>query len=167
MQQFPVRKDTRLSAYEYLGQRAYFITLCCFHRRKIFSTQSNITPILNLLRSECAIHSFGIHAYCFMPDHLHFLAEGLGAASNFLRFINSFKYATSKSFAQQNGNPLWQKSFYERILRSSESLESAALYIWLNPVRKGLAAKIGEYLYAGSLTGKNINQQIDVLPQLT
>ncbi len=91
-----------------------------------------------------------------MPDHLHFLAEGLDAASNFLCLVNSFKYAASKSFAQHNGSPLWQKSFYERILRSGESPEGMALYIWLNPVRKGLAAKIGEYVYAGSLTGKNI-----------
>jgi hypothetical protein len=60
---------------------------------------------------------------------------------------------TSRQYSAQSGCVLWQKEFYEHVLRSTESVQSVAWYIWLNPVRKGLAVKPSDYPYLGSFSG--------------
>ena len=98
------------------------------------------------------LRGFAIRAYCLMPDHLHFLASGSAANSNFLMFMKSFRIKSSRTHMRLTGKALWQKKFYDRILRSGESLESVAWYIWMNPVRAGLSKNVGEYPFAGSFT---------------
>jgi putative transposase len=109
--------------------------------------------VLNLLRSESAANSFCVHAYCLMPDHLHFLAEGVEPASDLLHLVKSFKIKSSRQYSRQSERILWQKRFYEHILRATDSLEDVTWYIWLNPVRKGLVAKPDKYPFLGSWTG--------------
>jgi REP element-mobilizing transposase RayT len=86
-----------------------------------------------------------------MPDHLHFLAEGTEAASDLQRLVKGFRIKSSRCFLTEWKAPLWQKRFYDRILRSPDSVESVAWYIWLNPVRKRLVANPEEYVHSGSL----------------
>ena len=153
MKTLPVRKSIRLFPENYLGFQHYFVTLCCFHRQNLFSNDKLCRQVLDLLRSEGFARGFHVHAYCVMPDHLHFMAEGMDAKSNLLHFMKSFKIKTSREFAARESRSLWQRGYYEHILRSGESLESVAWYIWLNPVRKRLVSKPQEYAFAGSFTG--------------
>lgn len=51
---------------------------------------------------------------------------------------------------------LWQKGFYEHLLRPVDSLESVAWYIWLNPVRRGIVCKPEDFEHSGSFTGMKI-----------
>src|SRR5882724_4365540 len=147
-------KNIRLHLKNYVGQTAVFATLCCFERRPNFERSESCSATSQILREAAASRNFAVHAYCFMPDHLHLLVEGRGANSDFLNFIKTFKLRSTRSFAQSSDSPLWQKKFFDHILRSSESIDSVALYIWLNPVRAGLAKNMGEYPFAGSLTSQ-------------
>ena len=147
-------KNIRLHAKNYLGQVAVFVTLCCYDRRSHFGAPPSCLATIEILRDAATTRSFAVLAYCFMPDHLHLLVEGRGANSDFLNFIKTFKLRSTRSFAQSSDSPLWQKKFFDHILRSSESIDSVALYIWLNPVRAGLAKNMGEYPFAGSLTSQ-------------
>ena len=83
--------------------------------------------------------------YCVMPDHVHLLVDGLRAASDFLAFTKSLKLKTSREFAVASGNPLWQKKYFDHILRPKESMDAVPWYIWLNPVRAGLGRAAGIY----------------------
>ena len=67
--------------------------------------------------------------------------------------MKSFKIKTSRKYAASEPRPLWQRGYYEHILRSGESLESVAWYVWLNPVRKGLVSRPQDYTFLGSTTG--------------
>ena len=145
-------KNIRLHAKNYLGQVAVFVTLCCYDRRSHFGAPPFCLTTIEILRDAATTRSFAVHAYCFMPDHLHLLVEGLDGESDFLNFIKTFRIRSSRHFMQSSGSPLWQKKFFDHILRSSGSIDSVALYIWLNPVRAGLAANLGEYPFAGSFT---------------
>src|SRR5579859_342598 len=149
----PVRKYTRLAASNYIGFQFYFVTLCCFGRKKIFADEGLCERVLGLLRSECALRGFVVPAYCAMPDHLHFLCEGVGPGSDFLRLMTSFRIKSSRRFSQENGGVLWQRGYYEHVLRAGEVAELVAWYIWLNPVRQGLVSRAQEYRFAGSFTG--------------
>jgi hypothetical protein len=46
--------------------------------------------------------------------------------------------------------PLWQKGYYEHVLRNDEATLATAKYILENPVRAGLVAKPRDYEFAGS-----------------
>jgi REP element-mobilizing transposase RayT len=87
-----------------------------------------------------------------MPDHLHFLAEGLEPSSDLRNFVLSFKFKTSRLYRQRKSQSLWQKKFFDHILRPNEAPESVAWYIWMNPVRKGLSKEAGDYPLSGSFT---------------
>jgi putative transposase len=145
-------KNIRLSPRSYVGRQFYFVTICCFNRRPIFFDQSACRWLLHLLRTESTARNFAIHAYCVMPDHLHFLAQGLLPTSDLTDFVKSVKIKTSRAHRQKSARPLWQKKFFDHVVRPNESVEAIACYIWLNPVRKGLSSAIGEYPFAGSFT---------------
>lgn len=100
-----------------------------------------------------------------MPDHFHGLVTGLEPTSDLLVFVKSLKLSTAREYAEKQRRPpgrrggryegtpqtaLWQKKFYDYILREGDSVAGVAAYIWANPVRKGLCRDPREYLYSGS-----------------
>ncbi|HKW62101.1 MAG TPA: transposase [Candidatus Acidoferrum sp.] len=145
-------KNIRLRQFNYVGQQCYFLTLCCFDRRPVFADPKQCAWLLEEFRAESAGRSFAIHAYCIMPGHFHFLTEGQEPSSDLLAFVKSFKIKTSRLYQAETSQTLWQKKFFDHILRTHESIELVAWYIWLNPVRKGLSTVVGEYPFAGSFT---------------
>jgi len=145
-------KNIRQRRFNYVGRQCYFITLCCFERHPVFANPGRCTWLLDIFRSESLARSFAIHAYCIMPDHFHFLVEGQEPSSDLLGFVKSLKLKTSRRYQAETSQALWQKKFFDHILRRYESPEPVAWYIWLNPVRKGLSAVVGEYPFAGSFT---------------
>ena len=146
------RKNIRLSASRYLGPQWYFLTMVAEGRVWRLQNGDLVPEGLALLASEAQKRKFAIAAYCFMPDHLHVLTNGTQEDSNLLRFADGFKQGSAYSFKQANGKRLWQKKFYDHILRSNELWESVARYIWMNPVRKGLCMRPEDWPYSGSFT---------------
>ena len=146
------RKDIRLSGQKYLGKQIYFVTICCDGRRQIFSEHWLANCLIENLLAAAVSHSFSIHAYCVMPDHVHILAEGLHESCDLLKFVSSLKQKSGFSYRQKYAKPLWQKKYYDHILRKADEVEPVSTYIWLNPVRKGLCVAPQDYPYSGSET---------------
>ncbi len=84
-----------------------------------------------------------------MPGHLHLLVEG-GSESGLPQFMKDFKQQTSYSYRCSNSEILWQKSYYDHILRAEEDVCQVARYIVANPVRAALATVASDYPYSGS-----------------
>jgi len=146
------RKNIRLSAAYYHGNRLYFLTLCFADRRRYGADARIASWIINRLRHHAEECAFSIHAYCVMPDHVHVLAGGTSDDSYLVKFVEAFKQKTSIAFARRTHQPLWQFKYYDHILRSSDSADSVAFYIWFNPVRQGLCGAPSEYRFLGSFT---------------
>ena len=144
------RKPNRLGPESYLGRRAYFLTLCTEDRRKLFTKLEFIASLVTILRTTCTSQVFNGHAYCFMPDHLHLVLTGEGDGANLPRFMQAFKSLAARESWKHDMERLWQKGFYDHILRDGESLEAAAWYTFENPVRAGLAPRAEEWPYSGS-----------------
>ena len=89
-------------------------------------------------------------AYCFMPDHLHALLEGLSEFSDLPEFVRLLKQESSYWFRSHHASSLWQRGYYEHTLRSDESSIIVARYILGNPVRAGLVEKPKDYPFLGS-----------------
>jgi len=146
------RKRIRLGSRDYIGLRWFFITICCSDHQPHFVSTSLCENSIELLRREGSTASFQVVAYCFMPDHLHLLLESTTPSCNLIRFIKLFKQKSGFEFAQVTRRKLWQRHFYDHILRSQDAPISVAYYIWLNPVRAGLCIAPQDYPYSGSFT---------------
>jgi putative transposase len=145
-------KNIRLHPTRYKGRGRYFITICCEGRKPIFAERNHSERLTDQIKLISQKYQIGIYAYCVMPDHFHALVEGLRPESDLLLFVRNFKQMSTHEFSGGTGIPLWQKKFYDHILRAEDSPEAVAWYIWMNPVRKGLCAQPDQYPYSGSLT---------------
>jgi REP element-mobilizing transposase RayT len=102
------------------------------------------------IERAAAKQDIALLAYCYMPDHVHFLAEGKAENSDCLQFIARGKQYSGYHYKAKFGDRLWQRYRYEHTLRSDERAISVARYILENPVRAGLVSRIEDYLYSGS-----------------
>jgi putative transposase len=114
----------------------------------VFRDPDAVKQTLVTIERAAAKHGFDVHAYCFMPDHLHLLVSGHPGASA-TEFARHFKQLSSFDYKQRHGIELWQISYYDRVLRQDEDLHSVAGYIWGNPVTAGIVADPREYAYSG------------------
>lgn len=121
------RKNIRLPACSYAGQRWYFLSACTEGRTPRFLRADSVEEQLALLDQMASKEKFATQAYCFMPDHL--------------AFSNGFKQRSGYAFKQRVKQRLWQHKPYDHILRDGDSWEAVATYIWMNPVREGLCQR--------------------------
>jgi REP element-mobilizing transposase RayT len=81
-----------------------------------------------------------ICAYTVMPDHVHLLARV--TAGTLSGFVGRWKQATGYIWKRSgNRQPLWQRGFYDRVLRHDEDPRRVAAYIACDPVRTRLVAR--------------------------
>jgi len=146
------RKDIRLPRDDYVGKRIYFLTICSEKRRPIFLQSEYAGAVVEELRKVADRLKVLVHAYCVMPDHVHLLIEGRTAETDVVRFVAQWKQGTGFRLREVLSRRFWQRGFYDHILRRAADSEAVAWYIWMNPVRKGLAAAPEKYPFSGSLT---------------
>ncbi|MEE8373073.1 MAG: transposase, partial [Dehalococcoidia bacterium] len=89
-------------------------------------------------------------AYCLMPDHLHILVQAGESPKDLSQFVRGFKsYCTtitrSVATPAATNSRLWQRGFYEHVLRKEEDIEGVAEYVLNNPVRNGLTSVQGQH----------------------
>ncbi|HUT98831.1 MAG TPA: transposase [bacterium] len=138
----------RLHSFKYTGPYAYFITICTYSRLPLLKGETLVSGILALLESACDEESFHLMAYCFMPDHLHLLVAG-EEKSSLAKLVKRFKQNSSFHYRGGGGSHLWQRSYYDHVLRCEEEVVEVARYIWENPIRKGLVETISDYPFSG------------------
>jgi REP element-mobilizing transposase RayT len=145
-------KNIRLPPEQYRGQKCHFVT-ACFDTRRSYGTRPALAPwLIASLGEHAAAKGFLIHAYSVMPDHLHFLAEGVNKDSRLLDFVASFKKETGYQFEGRKKRRLWQFKYYDHILRSGADMQAVCWYIWMNPVRAGICRAPAEHAFSGSFT---------------
>jgi putative transposase len=132
------------------GGHRHFLTICTKDRRDHFSDPSVVALTVAQFLQTATVESFEILAYCFMPDHLHAVAEGLTANADLRRFVRLAKQRTGCLFARAHRERLWQESFLDRTLRREDALADVIRYVINNPVRAGLVETPADYPYWGS-----------------
>jgi REP element-mobilizing transposase RayT len=141
-----------MSRESYKGANWFFVTVCCHQGRPTFSTPAVAASIERVLCECAAKHGFLLHAWCVMPNHVHFLAKGTKEDSDLVAFVTGLKQQTAYQAKREFGVQLWQRSFYDHLVRRAEIVPRIAAYIWGNPVRKHLCTDPSEYPFSGSMT---------------
>ena len=139
--------------YDYNSSGVYFITICTKQKSKILSDVSVGATIgrLSTIRLsqigtivEKSINNIpliypmvNIDNYVIMPNHVHLLLSIVGdswrpvVAPTISRVINQLKGYVTKTV----GKAVWQKSFYEHIVRNNNDYKNIWEYIDNNPAR--------------------------------
>jgi putative transposase len=143
-------RPQRLSDHSYTGIQRYFLTICTHHRTELFRDKDVVDAVVDHFLQTAREHDVAIVAYCVMPDHVHLLVDGERDDSDLTRFVKIAKQRAGYWFKQRVGKRLWQKGYYEHVLRNDERTEAVAYYIIANPVRKHLVERPEEYPYWGS-----------------
>ena len=83
-----------------------------------------------------------------MPDHLHLLLSPY-TGIDITEAIQRFKtFTTNLSWKFGCEGKLWQRSYYDHVIRKREELLEVCEYILANPVRKELVGKPGDWRYS-------------------
>lgn len=146
----PLRRSTRLRAFDYLGCYRYSVTICTDHRAAAFVRTEPATFVLSHLLRTSEQNGFAVIAYCVMEDHLHLLVEGTTGGADFRAFMRAFKQQSAFHWKRVYGTVLWERSYFEHVLRDEEDTIAVARYIVGNPVRAGRVEDPRDYPFSGS-----------------
>ncbi len=145
------RQNNRLSEYDYGSIGAYFITVCVKDKQKILShivgdgaldvpniQLTNIGEIVDkYIQSTNKIENITVDKYVIMPNHIHLLISiqeidgRIISAPTISTVVGQMKRQISKLI----GTGIWQKSFYDHIIRNRHDYDAAWQYIDENPIK--------------------------------
>jgi len=147
----PTEKNHRLPREYYLGEITTAFTLCVHDKNPIFQDSMVIEAFIKLLYATAEESRCIVPVYCFMPDHLHIILTGAEPQADLWKMIVSFKQKTGYWLSRNMPTALWQKDFYDHIIRTEKTIATQVRYILDNPVRKGLVSSWRDYPYKGSI----------------
>lgn len=86
-------------------------------------------------------------AFVVMPDHLHWLFSLAGNASLSGVVGNIKRHSARKvnELTDRRGLPVWQRGYHDHALRSEDAVIEVARYLVANPLRAGIARRVGDY----------------------
>ena len=127
----------------------YFITTIIENRRIIFKDEFACDLFVNLLTYYKFSCDYNIKAFVIMPDHVHLIIQPIGKY-NISEIVKKIKGSFSRYYNKQNktSGTVFQKGFYDSIIKTEEQLYKTIEYIHYNPVKKGIVAEMGDYLYS-------------------
>jgi putative transposase len=143
-------RPRRLDHHSYSGPQQYFLTICTYQRLRHFVDGALVADVHDRFLRTAVENEFAILAYCYMPDHLHLLAEGLSDEANLRSFVSLAKQHSAFCTRHRVKPRLWQKGYFERVLREEDDLFNVARYVVQNPVRAGLVRFPDDYAFIGS-----------------
>jgi putative transposase len=130
----------RLSDFDYLGKYSYFVTSCVAEKRPAFTTGERVDCVRAQVLRTCREHWFEETASVYMPDHVHFLFRGLLDESAFVPFMTVLRQRSAIEYKRLTGEALWQRGYFDRVLRPSDDVFVWLRYMLNNPLRTGLIA---------------------------
>lgn len=150
----PERKPLRLKEYDYSQNGAYFVTICTRDRAPLFGRMvgaahpggpyvelSELGRIVeqHLAAIPSVYRAAEVDRYVIMPDHIHFILSldqngppGCAAPTSLPKIVSALKSLCTRSA----NAPLWQRGYYEHVIRNQADFDAAAEYIQTNPARR-------------------------------
>ena len=159
------RRSIRLQGFDYSQPGAYFVTVCSAGRKPIFGAIADGRMRLNAfgeivsrewLRSGELRPALELDLFVVMPNHLHgivvIVEEEVGAHScaplrsgialrrkrALASFVAQFKASAAtrvNELRRSPGAPVWQRNYYEHIIRNEADLNRIREYVITNPAK--------------------------------
>jgi REP-associated tyrosine transposase len=129
----------------------FFVTFCTYERRKVLASDAVHKVFVTFATNAYSDHNIAVGRYVIMPDHLHLFVRGpddfqLG------RWIGMLKQSLGKEIGRTRTSPvIWQRGFFDHVLRNDESYGDKWNYVRENPVRAGLVNDPDDWRYSGEI----------------
>ena len=132
------RKRLRWRGYDYSAPATYFLTICVEEKRCILcekdpEIKSPLGEQVETLINETVAGYTDIRLlkYVIMPNHIHLLVsiDTANSAPSITMFVRYFKRCCTQCL----GYSLWQRSFYDHVVRNEQEQEMIWNYIDGNP----------------------------------
>ena len=150
------RKPLRLDSYDYSQPGTYFVTICTLDRSKLFWSAppvgQGLCPCLsvegNIAGKEletlaARFPSVTVDKYVIMDDHIHALLtldrQGQSPCPTLGAVIGAYKSITTKRInevRETQGKRVWQRRFYDHVIRDENDFLTKWNYIDTNPCRR-------------------------------
>jgi REP element-mobilizing transposase RayT len=168
------RRSVRLRGYDYRHSGAYYVTICVhphFWRRDVFGRirdgvfcPNRYGRIVESAWDDLPNHhqTVSLDAFVVMPNHLHaviVLTNDVGDDWKIAQFaepqadslgliVGALKAAVTREVRRLRGDKteVWQRSFYEHIVRDEKALDAIRRYIVENPANWDRDELNAEYL---------------------
>jgi REP element-mobilizing transposase RayT len=125
----------------------YFVTFCTKNRRKIIAEEIAHRTMIQYGEAG-ARHGYALGRYVIMPDHVHLFVCGAGEFC-LSRWVAGLKRVIAAAVA--GGRGIWQRGFFDHLVRNSESYEQKWNYVRENPVRAGLVPYADDWPFQGEI----------------
>lgn len=131
----------------------YFVTICVANKEPLLwnpvgancvrPNQLPLTDIGNCIENEIqklntVYETLTLDKYVIMPNHIHMilvLQNDTGGRTQFAPTISRVIKQFKGSITKQIGRSIWQKSFYEHVIRNEKSYQDIWNYIDTNPFK--------------------------------
>jgi putative transposase len=125
----------------YISGAMYFFTVVTYNRNPLLLTGTSLSRLRSAFKYTMEKHPFEIVGIVILPDHLHCIWQLPNGDSDF-----SLRWQTIKRYYSiaQPINPnhrgeknIWQRRFWEHMIKNDEDLNKHLDYIYYNPVKHG------------------------------
>jgi len=144
------RRSIRLKGYDYSQPGVYFITMDTYNKEQLLGEVidglmylSQAGKILSYVWSDLPIHypNVCLDSFCVMPDHFHGIIQlnevNAGSyphpLSEIVRALKAFSAKRINVLRKTPGQQVWQRNYYEHIIRDAVEWEQIRAYIDENP----------------------------------
>lgn len=126
-----------------------FLTVCAHQRKPLLA--NDVTARL-IVESWQAGNFWRVGRFVIMPDHMHlFCAPNTFPPQPLKKWIAHWKNQVTRAWPHRSQIPIWQRDFWDRQLRRSESYAEKWQHVVNNPVRHGYVRRPEDWPYQGEL----------------
>jgi putative transposase len=139
----------------------YFFTIVTDARRSFLCEPENISLLRTVFNGVKSKHPFTMDAIVILPDHIHCLWTLPTGDCDYSMRWRQIKSAfsrqcehqykgetTTRSRINKKEQPVWQRRFWEHIIRNELDFQNHVEYIHYNPVKHGLTSAPSDWSYS-------------------
>ena len=159
------RRSIRLRDYDYSQTGAYFVTICTHNKDCLFGNVVNGEMVLNKygrivkeewIKTSDIRKNVELDVFTIMPNHFHgilviidkcrgtvhraptleqFAKPTSGSIPTIIRYFKSAVTRHVNELRGMSNTPLWQRNYYEHVIRNEEDLNDIREYIVNNAMK--------------------------------
>ncbi len=126
----------------------YHVMMRGVNRQAIFENDGDRLHFMSVLKECKEISGFRLHAFCLMPNHLHFLIEPAGEPLDLVFRRIGVRYAVWYNHKHQRVGHLFQDRFRSENVENDLYYMTVLRYILQNPMKAGLEPHLGTYRWS-------------------
>ena len=144
----------------------YFFTINLLQRKNNDLLIRHIQPLRESIKTVKTHHPFEIHGWEVLPEHMHCLIELPENDADYATRIRLIKIGFSKAIPKterrsnirikRGERGIWQRRYWEHLIRDEADYRAHLDYIHYNPVKHGWVRQVKDWPYSTFFDGLSV-----------